>query len=355
MDNSALYPNYQALIDRKIRRLRDAGVSENNINDIIGFFAACKASGLSMARLSFYMDRLFNLALFVENKGFKDMDRNSINQFILKVQPGISANTYDAYIAALKKFYRHLYGLTSMDPAPDCVRHLKMAYPKTNIKKEDLLTSSEIEALKSAANSLMWKALICVLEETGARPGEVRALKFGVVTVGPNSIKLRIEIGKTAKKGGPRNVFVIRNYDIVKMYLDNCPNRYDKNAWVFSHKNSPFSAAGIICGVRRIARKAGINRRVNPYIFRHGVGTQLYKMNPIYAKRIMGHSADSSMSDVYCHMDDSDLEAKLLEMNGIDQEIEPKELFRQLAKLGRLNPERLIKMLEEEANRPQIK
>ena len=54
-------------------------------------------------------------------------------------------------------------------------------------------------------------------------------------------------------------------------------------------------------------------KRVWLYLFRHTAGTRYYgKYEGSYARRLMGHAAGSKMEEVYCHLNEEDIEARLL-------------------------------------------
>jgi len=60
--------------------------------------------------------------------------------------------------------------------------------------------------------------------------------------------------------------------------------------------------------VKEVAKRAGIEKKIWPYLFRHSRGTQLYKKyGEAIAKKYMGHSPNSRMAAVYNHLNDEDV------------------------------------------------
>jgi integrase len=208
------------------------------------------------------------------------------------------------------------------------------------------LTEEDVRRMMLAAKDVRWKAIISILASTGVRPGEMRSLRLKDVIVKPGCIQLNITEGKMAGRMGSRTVFIAEEDRInaLKTWLASHPQRGSLESWLFveevrvyrrnaagkrlkdqygryvleKHEWQPLSERSLLEGLKRIAADAGVNGRpVNPYLFRHGVATKLYKSMPTeMARRLMGHASDSSMPAVYTHLGTDDLEHAIMEACG---------------------------------------
>jgi integrase len=204
------------------------------------------------------------------------------------------------------------------------VAWLRREAPPNKLRKEDLITDEEFRKMLNSTDSLIHKAILCVLYEGGPRPGELRSMKLKDVIVNDNFIKIYVA-GKMAKKQGKRPVYVIKHYDIVKAWIENHPMKDNEDAYVWIIKGKkPITHSTLKKMISELGKKAGLNKKVFPYIFRHTVGTRLYgKYGSVYARRLMGHVAGSKMEQVYCHLSEEDVENVILGKNKSQHEEEP--------------------------------
>jgi integrase/ribosomal protein L40E len=221
----------------------------------------------------------------------------------------------NGYIGVLKAFYRQMNGLTSIDPAPEPIRHLRKEKAESFIRKEILLTDEEVDKIFVAAKAVKWKAILAVLM-CGLRPGELRSLKIGDVTIDNECIKIRVAGGKMGGKLLPRTVFVKKGAAYLQAWFLEHPRRDDNNAFLFGKEMEsigfiPLGDSELRSALRRFAKKAGVkNKMICAYGFRHKVLTEWYT-NPQLgyenARRLAGHRPGSKMSEIYCHVDDEGL------------------------------------------------
>jgi len=122
--------------------------------------------------------------------------------------------------------------------------------------------------------------------------------------------------------------------------------------------------------LRRLGRRAGMTKKVNPHSFRHARATQLAGMNvgDAVMKEIFGWEKDSRMASVYYHLSGKNVDEVLLKINGIKtNELETKPITsRTCVKCGQVNsvlshfckncntPLDLKVMLELDSNRKEF-
>jgi len=190
--------------------------------------------------------------------------------------------------------------------------------PQLNQKlPEDLLTKNDIDALIDAAPNTRDRALISVLYESGMRRGEMFSIKIKNITFDENGCVITIPTGKT----GARRIRLVFASSFLHQWLDVHPLKQAREAYVFCSLSEPFGAlseTGLRYQLRRIAEKAGINKRVNPHSFRHARCTHLAEhLTEQQLKNYVGWAPGSDMAKIYVHLSGRDIDDAILKMNGI--------------------------------------
>ena len=278
---------------------------------VLGFINTCQAKNLSASRICFYLDRLKQISK-VRKKDFKKWTRKDV-EFVMAIlgNKGYSDWTMECVKTTFKVFYRWIHGLERTDPAPKLVRWLSKENVPSKIRKEHLLTKKDIHDMLNATNKPMHKALIAVLN-TGARPGEILGIRIKDITELNSLIKIYVK-GKMIKKLGERPIYIIDYSEEFKSWVRRHPQKFNPDAKLFMGTKGELSYRNMTNIIQRSAQRAGINKRVYCYIFRHTAGTRFYgKYEGSYARRLMGHAAGSKMEAVYCHLNEEDIEARLL-------------------------------------------
>ena len=92
--------------------------------------------------------------------------------------------------------------------------------------------------------------------------------------------------------------------------------------------------------IRRIARRAGIKKRIYPHLFRHTRATRLLaKVPESIGAKYMGWVNGSKMVGVYVHLASEDVEEAILKMYGIKTNGNGKDLeVRQCPRCLQVNP-----------------
>lgn len=91
---------------KKIKKSKK--ISNNNKRIFNEFYSYCVAEGLSNARIRFYLDKFYRIALWL-NKDFLDTAKEDVIKLLAKINMlDIVDNSKRDYKVALKKFYRWL-------------------------------------------------------------------------------------------------------------------------------------------------------------------------------------------------------------------------------------------------------
>ena len=123
-------------------------------------------------------------------------------------------------------------------------------------------------------------------------------------------------------KTGMRRVRVIDCVPDVKTWLNNHPRGKDPSAPLFLELRGKFNHLGnhatLANILKAVKRRAGLNKRVYPHLFRHSRATHLAKdFTEQELKVIFGWSGGSRMPATYVHLSGADVDKKMLEKRGL--------------------------------------
>ncbi len=134
-----------------------------------------------------------------------------------------------------------------------------------------------------------------------------------------------------AGKTGMRRVRIIASAPLLAQWLENHPRKEDPSAplWIGigtlgRGEAIDYGAARMM--LRRVARRAGLRKAVNPHIFRHSRASNLAnKLTEAQLKEMFGWTQSSEMAAVYVHMSGRDVDKALLKIHGLAGEEEKEE------------------------------
>jgi len=306
-----LYPKARELYQKQLALIREsADLSESNKESIEQFLIKCQGAGISIMRLVFYANRLRQVTEILK-KDFREAERADFERVMAKIEErGYKGHTIDAFIVSIKTFYRWLYRLDKADPLPKCVSWIERRRPPNTLKKEDLLTDEEVNLLIRRTDDPMIKTMLAVLYETAVRPEELRGMRMRDVHINTSMVKIYVR-GKTAKESGERVVFCARSYPLIQDWVQHHINRGNPDGWLWpdrGDKSMPLSDPNLRQIIYRHSRLNLPGKHVWTYLFRHSMGTWIYKNFPSpIARRMMGHAPGSRMERVYVHLAEEDL------------------------------------------------
>jgi len=191
-------------------------------------------------------------------------------------------------------------------------------HSENDLQPEDLPTDEEILKLAEVAGSQMEKTLVLTLGESGARAGELLTMKIESVEFGQPYTRISL-VGKTGKRTIP-----VRNCTpALSRWIDVHPQRDNLKAplWVglgTKNQKRQMSYASLNAMLRKLRERAGIEKRLNPHVFRHRKATKLAKiLNEAQLCMYMGWKVGSKMPATYLHMTHQDLEDAMAGFYGI--------------------------------------
>ncbi len=240
--------------------------------------------------------------------------RNGKNQ---KGRPFMQ-NTQHDYVRILKQFLLWMIENEFTALPEKKVRKIHTPPQDTMTKKAgDLLTPQEVQVLVDACTTSRDRALILTLYEGGFRIGEIGQLKWGDLKVDSKGIAVNLDF----KTGIPRYIRLVMSKKFIAEWRADYPGQVTPDAPVFLNEyGSLITYAAVAKQIRRIAHRAGLQKRITPHLFRHSRITHLLRegMKESTLKLMMWGSVSSEMLKTYAHLTGGDIDSEISRLYGLD-------------------------------------
>lgn len=244
---------------------------------------------------------------FLEANGLADIQSATpqvVIDFLVQIKgEGLSANSTNRALAALRGFYKYLLQEKVLEESP--LTHIELA--KVWMRLPDTVSREEMNRILSQPGdatpaALRDSALLELLYATGLRVSELRSLTMNsinwqvgfLVVMGKGSKERVVPIGKTA-------------YDVVRRYVDQARPLMIKtkttDVLFLNRFGGAFTRQGLWKIIVHYAQKAGLQKSVHPHTFRHSFASHLLEGGAdLRAVQVMlGHS-DISTTQIYTHV-----------------------------------------------------
>jgi integrase/recombinase XerD len=237
----------------------------------------------------------------INDKPPSEWTKEDVNQCILSLMTYYKPSTVETYKKYLKQYFNWC-------GKSDIVKHIKIKTIDTPIVRTDLPTIKEINDMVETTTSPFYKAMIALLFESGARISELLDVKVTDVVETDKGMIVYVQQTKT---GIDKRAILclysgqyIRNLIMYgglskEEYLFKSPDNPDKPIWSANARET----------IKRIAKKAGINKKITPHVFRHAQATDMlvqgYQETIINKK--LGWKAHSNVSARYKHCINDDV------------------------------------------------
>lgn len=312
--------DFERRLEQAMDKLRKDDIGEENIRDIVSFSEVKLAKGVSPGRAAKIIHCLRLLAKRLR-KPFREATKDDLIALVGNLERSEYAEhtKYDLKVM-LKMFYKWLKG--NDEYVPPEISWLKKSKKKLDHKlPEDLLTEDEVLRMTEAAINPRDKTLILVLYETGCRIGELLSLQMKNVNFDQYGAVLRVS-GKT----GDRRVRIISSAPVLASWLNAHPQAKNPDAWLwFQYKNNKktdkcLRHGTVYATLKKIAKRAGIQKKIYPHLFRHSRATALAnKLTEAQMKEHFGWVQGSEMAATYVHLSGRDVDNALLKLQGLVQ------------------------------------
>ncbi len=317
--------NYKKRLEKVEKRIKNSSISEKNKKIIFDYEKQMFIREFSLPRI----ERCIYIIGRISEKLDKDLDcleKEDIEESLEWIQrKDITDWTKYTYKQVFKTFLKK-----SGKKDLACLIVVKSVRNKI----PDIFTRQEILKMIEFARYPMDRALIAALYETGCRIGEMASLQIKNVHF-DNYGAILIVNGKT----GMRRIRIIFSAPYLSAWLEMHPTKLDIEApfWIRFGKNGRTNGLeGVVCEqlmypaitmrIKRIAKKAGIRKRVYNHLFRHTSATEKSEiLTTAQMCEYFGWTQGSKMTQIYVHLSGRNMDDTLLKAYGITKENTPKE------------------------------
>jgi len=327
MDPKSDIHNYNRRYENAKIAVEVADITKKNREWILKFEKVCNLENLSLPRRIRIIGGLIAFAKSL-NKDFDKASKGDLKDAVLRIEnnKNWSHSTKHTYKAIIRKFYKWLvYGDEyKLRPGyPELIGWFRLdgrASKQPKVMAADIITEREIERIIQAAEHPRDKAFISMLYELGARISEIGMLRIRDITRDKHSFIVDLS-GKT----GHRTPRIVISDPHLSTWLNTHPRKDNPSAplWVMlgdRNKNERMNYGAFRALVLRLTKKAKIQKRIYPHLFRHTRVTHLLsnkQINESQAKVYFGWSPSSKMLSEYSHLVSQDVNRVMLEIHGI--------------------------------------
>lgn len=288
-----------------------------------------------------YLENLNHLGVNV-GKPFEKMTKEDLQNFIAEESKHHKEGTVTLYKQQIKRFFRWLRWVEVNKAKPDeekedikdvkppyKVRWIKFTSVEPDLAFEDLPTDEEVKRIAECANTQRDRALLLALWETGASPVEILGLRVKDVTFNQYGAIVRFrrytrsrtrQVNKLKTPHRYRQVPITTSVPDLQLWLSMHPQKDNPEAplWL-SQMGGALSYSEFYRKFKLAVKKAGIKKKLKPYLFRHKRLTQVAPFLGIHElKRFAGHSKYSNITPRYLHADDKAIQTKVLKERGVE-------------------------------------
>ena len=266
---------------------------EKNIKDFLYFeeFGNNKSPNTikSMKKDLFQLAEYLNEIEKVDN--CMAIDSVMIRGFIINLQEnGITKRTINRKLSSLRSFFKYLVREKRINQSPVEV----IASPSFYTQKPDILTLEEINKLREVislknANGLRDRLILELLYSSGITSVEMLGVGEGVFDL--DKRELYVSNGKSRRVV----FFSERTREFFKRYIkakkEKYKEKYNPDILFVNGSATRLSDRSLRRIIDRYAVKAGIEREISPYSFRHTFAVHMlsHGMDILYLKELMGH------------------------------------------------------------------
>jgi integrase/recombinase XerD len=228
-------------------------------------------------------------------------------------------NTKHDYVKGLKWFLQWMVGEGHSKLSKDKIDKIRVPpVDSCTTTPDGILQEDDILAMVTQARTFRDKALIFVLYESGCRIGELARIKWKDVIFNDDStVGLTLLDTKTRKT---RHSLLAASIEYLSGWRNNYPGTPDADNFVFISANGePMEYRAMSQVIGRTAKKAGVDKRVTPHLFRKSRITSLIKQNyqESVIKQAMWGNQGTNMLKTYVVLSEQDIDAEFREKMGL--------------------------------------
>ena len=271
---------------------------EKSVTTIKNFDTYLEALDYSENTRESYLSVLYKL-LDTLKISLENITKNHVIKFMGKLkQQDIKRSSRKTYYRMIRRFFKWYKKDVDMD--------IEFPRPTKEVKiKRDwenkLPTMEEIELMLKKNEYPRDRAFLAIVVESGARINEILRMTYGDIKV--NDVYIRATLRGRTKQ---RDIPLIWAAKHIMLWLDCHPTQQDNDPlWPSQKTGAPITYKGAYTLIKRIARKAGIKKKIHPHLYRHLRSTIFAEDATISTemkKLYLGHSLKSrTYEETYVH------------------------------------------------------
>ncbi|WP_406660872.1 tyrosine-type recombinase/integrase [Methanolobus sp. ZRKC3] len=307
--------DYDRYLEKAETRIREAGYGQSSKDTIFEYESQLFLDGLSKPRIIKYLSHCHMFATWLDTD-IPTATEADIKRVISQIERSDrSIWTKTDYKSIVRRLYTWL-------GKPELVSWISIKVKKSQTKiPEELLTEGEITRMIEAAITPRDRAIVAVLYDSGCRISEMGNIKIKHIVPDQYGAVITVN-GKT----GMRRVRLIASVPYLSSWLDIHPHRDnpDMHLWVGNSSNNAGNQLqyhAFRYTIVKLAKKAGIQKRVHNHLFRHSRSTELAQhLTQAQMEEHLGWVHGSNMPSVYIHMSGKQVDNALLKMYGLTKE-----------------------------------
>jgi len=266
-----------------------------------------------------WLDEKGKTLVTATNEDLKQMLKEHVN-----TNPKYSEWTRSDYRVTLSKFYKVFTGVDCKE-TPEQVKGIPTCIDKNKLKSitaNDILLPEDVQKMVEVAESGMMKCVVTFLFESGMRVGAALSLDYSSVQI-KNGEAIVIVPHET--KTGQRTVYLYLSVPLLTQWMNEHPTKNPEDPLFISERSiksgkiQPLTYPNLRKQLKMIGRRAGINKRIYPHLFRHSIAS--YHMASGLPHKLMcrqfGWSENSNMPNYYSKISDTQLKAGLRQSLGL--------------------------------------
>lgn len=309
---------YKRCPKRFKERKKNPNLSKEQLKELNAFagyygsLGSSKGGRIKVNSVRNYLQALRNLGRVVQ-KPYREVSEQDLIEYMKGISQKYKDTTIEGYRLAIVYFYTKW--LKMPEKVQDAI--FKARRIESPIDKSDLLTKDEIKRMLQHAQSARNRAIIMLTYgEGGFRGGELEGLKFSSVIFDERGCKIYIPKSKTKK----RTVRLIDSEPFLRWYLNTeyALSEDRENPLFYASRSgfgSPLNRNAFNEQLKRIAKRAGITKRVFTHLGRHTAINLMHKagldvetianrqgITPETVRRVYLHWDEKDADDTYCRL-----------------------------------------------------
>mgnify|MGYP004470211425 FL=1 len=237
-----------------------------------------------------------------EKKDYKDIKRNDITNYIMKISKEKNPKTVNRHIVSINNFFKYLCKINLIKENP-CDDIVGLKLPKTI---PHVLSEEEINKLLdiNCNNAFDYrnKAMLELMYSSGLRVSELLNLEL-------NNIDIEMNIVRCFGKGSKERIVPISDYatkaliEYIDIYRKTLLKNKTSNILFLNSRGMKLSRQGFYKILKTIAKEKGIQKELSPHTIRHSVATHLidHGADLRTVQVILGHE-NIETTQIYTHV-----------------------------------------------------